>query len=227
MKLLGTANAKTIKGEKKGYLTAVMYLAPYNQSGYQVCPKASKGCAAACLYTAGRGRMDRVQQSRIRKTLMFFQEKERFMSQLERDIEALIRKADREDMTPCVRLNGTSDIPWERIKYGNDKKTIFEKFPAVQFYDYTKRVKRDPPPNYHLTFSLSEDNDDEAKEALKRGMNVAVVFRSPDFPSEFWGHKVIDGDETDLRFIDPDGVIVGLKAKGDAKSDTSGFVREV
>ena len=221
MKLLGTANAKTVKGEKKGYLTAVMYLAPFNLSGFQVCPKASKGCAAACLNTAGRGRFDKIQNARLRKTKKFFEDKDGFMRQLIKDIRALLRKAEREDMTPCVRLNGTSDIPWERIRY--EGKTLFEIFPNVQFYDYTKRVKRDPPSNYHLTFSLSEDNDDEARQALANGMNVAVVFKKT--PDQFWGFDVVDGDETDLRFLDPPGVIVGFKAKGDAKNDTSGFVR--
>lgn len=221
MKLLGTQNAKTVKGEKKGYLTAVMYLAPFDLSGYQVCPKASKGCASACLNTAGRGKMDNVQQARIRKTQLFFSDKKSFMKQLIKDIKAVVRKANREDMTPCIRLNGTSDIPWERVRY--EDQNIFEIFPNVQFYDYTKRVKRTQLDNYHLTFSLSEDNDEDAKKALENGMNVAVVFKK--MPQEFWGRQVVDGDETDLRFLDPKDVIVGLKAKGQAKKDKSGFVR--
>lgn len=165
-----------------------------------------------------------MRDARIRKTRWFFSNKDEFMGQLKKDIGAVIRKANRENKIPTVRLNGTSDIPWERVKT-KDGISIFEHFPDLQFYDYTKRPNRhNLPDNYHLTFSLSEDNDDLAKRSLEDGMNVAVVFRN-ELPEKFWGYPVHDGDETDLRFLDPDGHIIGLKAKGTAKRDDTGFVR--
>jgi hypothetical protein len=131
-------------------------------------------------------------------------------------------------ITPVVRLNGTSDISWEKISYTNGVhrfSSIMESFPDIQFYDYTKNPNRtDLPPNYSLSFSLAENNDDNAKAALKKGLNLAVVFRKKP-PVKFWGRKVVDADEDDLRFLDPSGVICGLKAKGKARKDTSGFVR--
>lgn len=226
MKLLSLANAKTPKGEKLGVLTGVMYLAPARLSGREVCAKATDGCRKACLFTAGRGAYSKIQTARIAKTQAFFADREKFMRDLEKDIEALIRKADRENFVPAVRLNGTSDLPWERIRYGEDRLTIFERFPDVQFYDYTKHGKRNPPPNYNLTFSLAESNEAEALLAILNGMNVAVVFRN-ELPETYLGLPVINGDETDVRFYDPKGVVVGLKAKGKARRDTSGFVKDV
>lgn len=230
-------NAKTVKGQKKGYMTAVMYLAPAKVSGFQVCPMSSAGCRAACLNTAGRGAFSTTQDSRINKTRMFFEERPAFMLKLEKEIESFIRKAQRKKLIPVVRLNGTSDIVWEKISFvgedGQRYRNMMERFPHITFYDYTKRHNRKTlPSNYSLTYSLAEDNDDRANKAIKNGMNVAVVFRTPNFPSRFnlikRGKKydVVDGDETDLRFLDPHKVIVALKAKGKAKRDTSGFVRE-
>lgn len=166
--------------------------------------------------------MSSVQNARIRKTKEFFHKREDFFDQLKDDIRSLIKKAEREGYVPSVRLNGTSDLPWEKIKVNGE--TIFESFPDLQFYDYTKVPNRTSlPDNYHLTFSLSEDNDKEAGAEMARGINVAAVFR--ELPEKFWGYPVFDGDETDLRFLDPKGHIIGLKAKGTAKHDTSGFVR--
>ena len=244
MKLLGTQNAKTVKGEAQGYMTFIMYLAPSTESGYQTCPMASKGCAAACLFTAGMGRFDNVRNPRIRKTRYFFEDRAAFMADLVSDIEKAIRSADRKGMTPVFRLNGTSDIRWETvpaIRDGVEYRNVMEAFPNVQFYDYSKLSNRkNIPANYHLTFSRSESNDDQIQEALDNGMNVAVVFdvkKNDDLPErvqDFWQIEkikvslpVIDGDATDLRFKDPRGVIVGLRAKGDAKKDTSGFVLKV
>jgi hypothetical protein len=263
MKLLSiSSDAKTVKGEALGYLTGVMYLAPAKLSGYQVCPKASDGCSAACLgWYAGRanivkkgGSTNKIRDARIAKTRWFFEDREGFMAQLVKEIAALVRKAERDGMVPVVRLNGSSDIPWERVPIATRAnglgdglellgENIMELFPDVQFYDYTKRANRkDLPANYHLTFSLAEDNDAEALEALGNGMNVAMVVTAlPEFASLtsddklvpcYWldgsnkpTWRVIDGDDSDLRFKDPKGVIVGLKAKGDARKDTSGFVR--
>lgn len=224
MKLLSEANPKIVKGEKYGYLTKILHLAPHKSSGFNVCKNASKGCSEACLFYQGRGQMTSVQKARLRKTEMFFENKSEFMDTLHKEIKQTMKQAERKNMTPAIRLNGTSDIPWERVKYGNHK-NVFEAFPDLQFYDYTKRTDRkDLPSNYHVTFSLSEDNDEAAKEALKNGMNVAVVFRD-ELPETFWGYPVYDGDDTDLRFLDPQGHVIGLKAKGSAKKDTSGFVR--
>ena len=217
--ILTYQNPKTLKGRDKGYLTGILHLAPSSSSGYQVCPNASPGCISACLNTAGRGRFDKVQTARKQKTERFFNDREAFILDLEKSILSIIRKAKREGLIPCIRLNGTSDLNW--LPFG-----LIQRFPDVQFYDYTKNphmLNRDLPSNYHLTFSLSEINETEAQEALSKGFNVAIVFRGS-LPLQFWGRPVIDGTETDLRFLDPQGVIVGLKEKGRAKKDESGFV---
>ena len=225
MKLLSTANPKIQKGTKLGYLSFILHLAPATLSGKETCPKRTAGCTAACLNTAGRGGMFRkgentniIQQARIRKTRMFFEARDAFMAALEADIKLGIRQAAKLGLTPVFRLNGTSDLAWE--KYG-----IIEKFPQVQFYDYTKVLGRKIAhlPNYHLTFSAADGNDADVAKAVSAGMNVAAVFDK--LPSEYMGREVINADEHDLRFLDPKGVIAGLKAKGRAKKDTSGFVR--
>ena len=221
MKLLTIGNTKTVKGEALGYQTYIMHLAPSTLSGYNTCPKASAGCAAACLNTAGRGRFTATQEARIRKTRSFFEDRTAFMSQLVKDIEAAIRKAAREGMTPVFRLNGTSDIRWETVSVGGFR-NIMEMFPTVQFYDYTKLAnRRDIPSNYHLTFSRSESNYVDVTAMMDTDTNIAIVF--DELPATFNGRTVIDGTETDLRFLDPKRVIVGLLAKGKAKKDTSGF----
>jgi len=222
VKLLTIGNTKTTKGEALGYLTFIMHLAPSTLSGYNTCPMASEGCASACLNTAGRGRFTAIQEARIRKTKWFFEHRSVFMKQLVKDIEAAIRKADRMGMTPVFRLNGTSDIRWEKVSVPGFR-NIMERFPNVQFYDYTKLTnRRDLPPNYHLTFSRSETNEIDALRMLtQQGMNVAVVFDT--LPEKWAGVMVIDGTETDLRFLDEKCVIVGLVAKGKAKKDNSGF----
>ncbi len=225
MKLLSTANPKIQKGTKLGYLSFILHLAPATLSGKETCPKRTAGCTAACLNTAGRGGMFRkgentnmIQQARIRKTKMFFEQRDAFMAQLEKDIKLGIKQAAKLGLTPVFRLNGTSDLAWE--KYG-----IIEKFPQVQFYDYTKVLGRKVAhlQNYHLTFSAADGNDADVARAVAQGMNVAAVFDK--LPSEYMGKTVINADEHDLRFLDPKGVIAGLKAKGKAKKDTSGFVR--
>lgn len=222
MKLLTIGNTKTTKGEAKGYLTFIMHLAPSTLSGYNTCPMASAGCASACLNTAGRGRFTATQEARIRKTRWFFEDRDSFMAQLVKDIQAAIRKANRENMTPVFRLNGTSDIRWETVAVEGFR-NVMEMFPSQTFYDYTKLTnRRDIPANYHLTFSRSEMNEIDALRMLtEQGMNVAVVFDT--LPEKWAGVKVIDGTETDLRFLDEKCVIVGLVAKGKAKKDTSGF----
>jgi hypothetical protein len=230
------AVAITVKGEKLGVLTGVMYLAPFNLSGFQVCPKASDGCKAACLFTAGRGIYSKTQNSRINKTRWFFEDRESFMETLVKDVIRLVRKANRMNMIPAIRLNGTSDIAWEKMSCvvdGVKYASIMEAFSEVQFYDYTAilgRTKAVKLPNYQLTFSLKENNDKDAKKAILQGYNVAVVMRlkrKESKPATWAGYPVVNGDETDVRFFDPDhGHIVGLFPKGKGAKDTSGFVRE-
>lgn len=230
-----SADPKTIKGNSLGVMTGILYLAPVNLSGFQVCPKASAGCAAACLYTAGRGFYQNTRNSRINKTKWFFTERQSFMETIVSDIKSLIRKAKKGNMLPAVRLNGTSDIPWEKItvvKDGITYRNIMQAFRDVMFYCYTKISGRNAAlrePNYHLTFSLSENNDEEAMKALENGFNVAVVMntkRKEAKPETWGGFPVIDGDISDVRFFDPKGGhIVALTAKGQARKDTLGFVR--
>jgi Gene product 88 len=228
MKLLSVStDAKTTKGESLGFLTGILYLAPATTTKWNTCPMAKIAqCDKACLYTAGRGAMNSVQKARIRKTEWFFEDRQSFMQQLVVDIDKLFFKAKRMGLTPLVRLNGTSDIRWESIPI-NGYKNIFEAFPDVQFYDYTKDAnRRDLPANYDLTFSYSgvEGFQPFVAKALKKQMRIAVVFRKEqDIPTTFMGIPVVSGDNSDVRHLD-DKVIVGLYAKGKAKLDTTGFV---
>ncbi len=232
MKLLSTANPKIQKGAKLGYLSFILHLAPATLSGKETCPKRTAGCTEACLNTAGRGGMfkkgentNMIQQARIRKTKMFFEDRDTFMEYLEQDINLGIKQAARLGLTPVFRLNGTSDLAWEKYTCKGSDRNLFEMFPNVQFYDYTKVLGRKTAqyPNYHLTFSAADGNDADVAKAVAQGMNVAAVFDK--LPDSYMGRPVINADETDLRFLDPKGVIAGLKAKGRAKKDTSGFVR--
>lgn len=227
------SNAKTVKGDGSIYETAILYLAPYKISGLgNVCPMAEKaGCEKACLYTAGRGRFNNVQKARIEKAKRFFLDRDSFMSDLYKDIAAFERYCVKRGINPVVRLNGTSDIRFELIGV-NGYKHIFDAFPSVQFYDYTKIANRSVEhiQNYHLTFSYSGASTlyrDQIKKALQRGLNIAVVFREKALPKTFLGRDVINGDSDDLRFTDPQNVIVGLYAKAQAKHDRTGFVVDI
>lgn len=225
-KLLSTANPKIQKGTKLGYLSFILHLSPADVAGAgNTCPKATAGCKAACLNTAGRGGMftpeqgtNAVQEARKRKTRQFFADKMAFAEVLKADIAKAIKYAEKQGLTPVFRLNGTSDIAWE--KYG-----IIEAFPTVQFYDYTKIIGRKVAhlPNYHLTFSAADGNDADVAKAIAQGMNVTVVFDK--IPAEYMGKPVFNADDTDLRFLDPKGAVLGLKAKGRARKDTTGFVK--
>jgi len=225
-KLLSTANPKIQKGTKYGYLSFILHLAPADLSGHNTCPKATAGCKAACLNTAGRGGMfkkgentNMIQKARIRKTKYFYEQRQDFMLDLMSDIRKAIKYADKAGLTPVFRLNGTSDLAWEKYDMIPGQ-NVFEVFPEVQFYDYTKILGRKVAGinNYHLTFSAADGNDADVAQALAQGMNVTVVYdKIPE--------GVFSADETDLRFLDPKVGIIGLKAKGKAKKDTSGFVR--
>jgi hypothetical protein len=229
-KLLSTANPKIQKGTKLGYLSFILHLAPADVSGYNTCPKATVGCKAACLNTAGRGGMfkrgentNMIQKARIRKTKYFFEQRQNFMLDLMADIRKGIKMATKLGLTPVFRLNGTSDLSWEKYDMIPGQ-NVFECFPDVQFYDYTKVPKRkvEGVDNYHLTFSQADGNDKDANWAISKNMNVTVVFDK--IPTEYKGKPVYNADETDLRFLDPKGVVLGLKAKGRAKKDRTGFV---
>lgn len=259
MKLLNIdQNAKTVKGQKVGFLTAVLYLAPFKMSGFNVCPMAEvAGCWRGCLNTAGRGGISKggkrmrtpvglvpdnaIQRCRIKRTKLWAEDRPAFCAQLVKEIRAFLRKAARKGLTPTVRLNGTSDIQWEKIDIGywmgEESATIFEMFPDTQFYDYTKiakRFKRTLPANYHLSLSYSEANEKYAASCWEahgqHGASLVMVYRTKD---DIWNARqwfeechvrVIDGDANDLRFLDPDKCIVTLKAKGKARTDKSGFV---
>lgn len=230
-------DAKTSKGTASGFLTGILYLAPASSSGRNVCQHATPGCIAACLNTAGRGGMSSVQAGRLRKTRLLFEDRREFERQLADDIRKLQRYAARHGLRPVVRLNGTSDLPWERMPFSmrvnatmRDYACVMDAFPDVQFYDYTKNPRRIPridraslPDNYDLTFSRSESNWDWAVSVLHHGGRVATVFHGT-IPGTWCGFPVVVGDETDLRFLDARGVWVGLTAKGRAKHDASGFV---
>jgi hypothetical protein len=237
MKLLSTGNPKILKGIAQGYNTYILHLAPSTLSGKNTCPKATPGCIAACLNTAGRGGMYKkgentnvIQQARIRKTNLFYSGREAFFNQITKDIQSAIAQSKRLGLTPVFRLNGTSDIAWEKYTVGDTGLTIFQLFPEVRFYDYTKILGRKFKhiPNYTLTFSAADGNDADVKQAILEGYNIAVVFgikKTEPMPATYMGRPVFNGDESDLRFLDPKGVVVGLYAKGKAKKDTTGFVK--
>lgn len=244
-------NAKTVKGDGE-YITAIMYLAPYRLSGFNVCAMAETAkCHEGCLFRAGRGRMSNVEKARLAKTQWYVRDRADFMAALVEDVAAFQRYCARKGVKPAIRLNGTSDIQWEvghpvtvtHYRTGNTEgahpveyASIFEAFPDCRFYDYSKLVKRvyrTLPANYSLVLSYSEAAPEFASAVLQAhrdtGVNVAVVYRDKAARAAYMatGFKnipVIDGDRDDLRFLDPQKVIVGLYAKGPAKADTSGFV---
>jgi hypothetical protein len=251
-----TSNPKVAKGLKKGVSTLVLHLAPSDSSGVQMCPRATEGCRAACLNTAGRGGlgldadgMNSIQRARRRKAYWWTMRREEFLARIVREVANHEKRSRKQGYLPAIRLDGTSDNRWERIPVVRDGRTfpnIMRAFPRVTFYDYTKRTDRGDavtgalPRNYHLTFSLADGNDADAEQAFARGWNVAVVLRTPEIarragtryatraplPATFNGRPVIDGDVSDVRFRDKRGVYVGLRAKGRAVADTSGFVRD-
>jgi hypothetical protein len=237
MKLLGHSSAKTQKGEQVGYLTGILYLAPHTLSGAgNVCPWAAS-CKKGCLNTSGRGAFNSVQRARIKKTRFFFSDQKAFLETLFEDCKSLIAKAKRLGLLPCIRLNGTSDLAFHRLLVPSQGKTLMQCFPDVSFYDYTKSVKKAldnarglHAANYYVTFSRdSAANENECAAVLRAGGNVSVVFRDS-LPPTYFHRPVLNGDTTDLRFLDRrakagrSGFIIGLKAKGKAKKDKSGFV---
>ena len=234
MKLLasGKTNAKTSKNKRT---TAIMYIAPFNQNerGVNLCPKASKGCAAACLYNSGRGAFSNVKQARVNKANYFVSDKKAFTKQLLDELVKLNNKGKH-----AIRLNGTSDVDFIKLIDLHHKVDVLESLPNLEFYDYTKvlsRVKRYAGTNYRLTFSMNEDNQSEIEEALSYGAAVSVVFstkKGESLPTQYLGYKVIDGDAADDLMLDERGAfILGLRFKGNnadrIEAVKSGFVLEV
>lgn len=238
------SNPKLAKSAEYGYMTVGLMLSPHKASGANLCSWATAGCIAACLNTAGHGRFDATHVARIRKSKQFRSHRQWFMAKLAKEIRAAQRKAERLGLTLVVRLNVVSDIPWEsvRFEYQGERVTIFDAFPDVQFYDYTKgaiRFKQTLPANYDLTMSdAGPENAPAVAFAQAHGARVARVYRNAAAPmaearrwvlpgSDEDGTVIVDGDKHDLRFLDPRGVIVGLKAKGFARIDQSGFVKDI
>lgn len=236
--LLTTENSKTVKGEKLGYKTFILYMSPARQwfgqghklNNKNLCPQATKGCELACLFTAGRGRFSNVMIARKRKSEYYLTERKAFIAQLFNEIKtAVIKYQDK----AVFRLNGTTDIQWENIKH--EGKTLMDWFPNNQFYDYTKiarRFEKQLPKNYFLVYSYAETkaNQTNAWNILKQGHNIAAVFsvkNETEFPTQYNGFQVVNGDEHDAIFTQPKGTIIALKAKGQGKKDTSGFVIHV
>jgi len=250
-------NPKTVKGQARGYMTAILYLSPYTLSGHNVCPTAElAGCWRTCLNVAGHGGVptgkwlaenvpdNAVQRARLARTRLYHESRAVFIAQLLEEIHAFTRKAERKGLTPCVRLNGTSDILWER-EVDRDGFSLFANFPRLQFYDYTKlpqRLYSSLPPNYHLSVSWSGKSTryQHAAEGIARKTGAPlVVARQGGWPEAgvHWSMsglspiadraecvQVVNGDEHDLRFLDPPHSLVVLKAKGLARRESNGFI---
>jgi len=223
------SNPKIDKSNKvsEKYWSCIMHLRPIST---KICPYQDIAkCKSACLNTAGLGGVyPSIQKARQKKTDLFLNDRDEFMQVLVKDIHTFLRACKRKDKKPAIRLNGTSDIQWEYIEIDGHE-NIFTMFPDVQFYDYTKIPTRkiEHIPNYNLTWSYSEANDKYASWIDKVKNNIAVVFKNKNLPEKFKGHKVIDGDIHDMRFLDEPNSVVGLKAKGKARQDKSGFVINV
>jgi hypothetical protein len=230
-KLLGSGTYKMSKSQKFKYLSEILHLAPANIGGVNICPNASPVCIDLCLNTSGRGQMNTVQKSRLNKKFYFLADRLKFLNHLDHEIKLSYARAKRKGFKYTVRLNGTSDLPFERYKLENGL-NLMDNNPQVQFIDYTKVTNRldkknKIPKNYSLTYSQAENNLKDVKQILKTKYNIATVFRKK-LPKRWLGRKVIDGDLSDLRHLE-DGkkIIVGLIAKGKAIKNFNGFVQDV
>jgi len=236
--LLTAGNPKLLKGEKVGYQSFALHLAPADLSGWNVCAASTEGCRMACIHHQGRAgiirkgdRDNAIIRARLRRTRWFFQDRAAFMAELVADVKRAIKRAQHRSLIPVFRLNATSDIRWERVPVMGAP-NIMALFPDVQFYDYTKiGNRRNLPANYTLTFSLAENNEARALSELNAGGNIAVVFRTKERVAQaiaegYLGYPVFCGDDSDLRFLDPRGHVIALYAKGTGKRDQSGFVRD-
>lgn len=230
-------NNKIAKSNAAGLniITHSLSLAPASESGFNVCSSSSAGCRNDCLHTSGYAAIHprTIHPARIAKTRFMKLFKGSFLERLTKELTDSVRYASHKGLSLAVRLNVYSDVMWER-----EFPSVIRDFPSIQFYDYTKHYLRmmrylngDFPSNYHLTFSRSEKNWDRCVNVLDLGGNVAVPFyvaKNSPMPKTFEGYTVIDGDATDLRFLDPRscvGYVVGLKAKGKGRKDVeSGFI---
>jgi len=218
------SDSKTVKGLKLGFLTGILYLAPHKLSGFNICPNAVT-CIKSCLFNAGRGKFTSVIKARIKKTFFYTHFRSFFYDSLRYSIKSLIRKAERENLDPCVRLNGTSDLNF--YKSGLMEEAEFKN---IQFYDYTKNRLTNKqltrlPKNYHLTFSF-DNTEKNINYCKKSPLNFAVVFntkKAEEFPKKFLGFKVVNGDESDLRFLDKSKICIGLTVKGSKKEINQGI----
>ena len=224
----GDSNAKTAKNFLE---TNILYLSPFTKNDRQinVCPNASAGCIFGCLDTSGMGIFSNVQLARINKTNFYLYDKDNFSIQLVKELRNINKRAVKLDKKVAIRLNGTSDLDFIAILKNRTGIDIIEEFPNLEYYDYTKSLNKAKKyagsDRYTLTFSRSEINETECIEALKLGFNVSVVFdHKKPMPTEYLGRPVIDGDQADDLMLTNKGVIIGLKAKGKAKKDTTGFV---
>jgi hypothetical protein len=229
-RILGTS-MKVKKGEKKNVLTAIIYLAPATESvkygGMNFCAKASPGCSEACLGAKSRRlAMSRGYHSKAWKSLLLIYRKDIFSSIMCRELANLEKRANKRGMIPACRPNGSTDYQFEV-----HMPELFESFPNIQFYDYTKiksRMFRELPENYSLTFSRSEINDEECLEVANKGDNIAIVFVDlPKALEEGWQDMpVYNGDESDYRPGDPKESVIGLSVKAGIKGNSNGFIVE-
>jgi hypothetical protein len=228
------SNPKLAKGEKLGVLSKPHNLSPASESGWNMCAQASLGCIAACLHTAGNPvYLDAKIKARLQRTRAFMTMRKAYVALMAFELQALETKAKRLNMVAAWRPNTTSDYPFHSVALvvdGVQHKSLIHYFSGIEAYDYTKITKKALqwaagllPSNYHITFSKSESNDSDVAKVLKAGGNVAAVFEKA-LPDSYLSKAVVDGDISDVRFMDAKGVVVGLKAKGQAKADLSGFV---
>lgn len=256
LSLLTLDNPKVAKGATRGEVTAVLHLLPHREYGrlaalngdevparFNLCPNAGS-CVASCLNTAGRGGIpmssyagrafaNNVQHGRYKRTHLYRTAPDAFRAQLEREMQIVADWALSLGLSVSFRLNGTSDVHWERA------------FPGLRIpvgavrYDYTKSwllAYHGTVDGVRYTYSLDVDGfgdpsrrEELALRILRTGGNVAVVFntkKGKPVPATWRGFPVVDGDETDLRHLDPRGHVVALRAKGKARKDRSGFVRD-
>ena len=229
-------SSKLMKNQKiSGHYTYIIYLAPANTSGHNVCPFSTPECRNGCLATSGRAAMEiisggsRIQQSRVKKTNMLCTNPAFTIALISAEIDRAKAKAARDGFAFSVRLNGTSDVDYTKIKI--DGKNIFELHPDVTFYDYSKnRFKfNNLPSNYHLTYSYTGRNWKYCEDLLSKGFNVAMVFNYPKkqpLPTQYKGYTVINGDITDLRIDEGKGIIVGLYWKNIADKQLNNTVKK-
>lgn len=234
--LFTVRNTKTRKGEKLGYLSIILHLSPstQNEKGVDLCPFASQACRELCLNRSGRSEMfETTQKARERKANEFLNDRKAFLKKLIEEIKFYQRKAKKQGLILCVRLNGTSDIRYSKITF--EGRNIFKWFPNLTFYDYTKSplILSDSTSleNYFVTFSYSGENLEACKQYLSQGFNVAIPFsgigKNKPLPGMYLNFPVVDGDITDLRFLDFKPCIVGLRVKGrkQRKSESSFLVQ--